>query len=114
VVQKPQTTNSSYLCTPHLPPEFLFMQDTIVQIIGIVAGILTSSSFIPQLVKIIKTKKAEDVSAFMLYTRELGLGLWIWYGILQQDLPVIITFAFAFIINTAVIFFKVKYSGVFN
>jgi MtN3 and saliva related transmembrane protein len=82
----------------------------LVQVIGITAGILTSSSFIPQLVRIIQTKKAGDVSSFMVYSRGVGLGLWIIYGAMNNDIPVLITFSFAFLINSAVLFFKIKYS----
>jgi MtN3 and saliva related transmembrane protein len=86
------------------------MQNAILQIIGISAGVLTSTSFIPQLIKTVKTKEVEDLSAFMLITRGLGLALWIVYGIMKSDIPVLLTFAFAFVVNTAVCFFKVKYS----
>jgi uncharacterized membrane protein/uncharacterized protein with PQ loop repeat len=87
------------------------MQPFLLQIIGITAGILTSASFIPQLVKTVKTKEAEDVSLFMLLTRGVGLALWIIYGSIKGDIPVLLTFSFAFVINTAVIYFKAKYSA---
>jgi MtN3 and saliva related transmembrane protein len=85
------------------------MQSTIIQVVGITAGILTSASFIPQLVKTVKTKEAEDLSAFMLISRGVGLALWIVYGVIKSDIPILVTFAFAFVINTAVSFLKVKY-----
>lgn len=77
--------------------------------IGIGAGICTSLSLLPQLVKIIKEKKAEDISWFMLFILITGLGLWIWYGIMRKDYPIILTNSFSFLVNMLVIIFTAKY-----
>lgn len=82
----------------------------ITQIIGIAAGILTATSLIPQLVKIIKEKKADDVSPMMLFILLAGLGLWATYGIMKTDWPIIITNSFSFLLNTVVLFFRYRYS----
>jgi uncharacterized protein with PQ loop repeat len=49
--------------------------------IGIIAGILTSTSLVPQLVKILREKKAEAISIGMLLILLAGFAGWIWYGI---------------------------------
>ena len=77
--------------------------------VGIGAGIFTAVSLLPQLIKIIKDKKAEDISYFMLFILLVGLSGWIWYGILKNDYPIIITNIFSFIVNSLVIGFSVKY-----
>ena len=77
--------------------------------IGIVAGILTSVSLLPQLIKIIKEKKAENISVPMLLILLFGLAGWAWYGILKKDYPIIITNGFSFIINSIIIGFSLKY-----
>lgn len=82
----------------------------LIQITGIAAGILTATSLIPQLVKIIKEKKADDVSPMMLIILMAGLGLWATYGIMKEDWPIIITNAFSFLLNTVVLVFRYKYS----
>jgi MtN3 and saliva related transmembrane protein len=79
------------------------------QIIGIIAGAFTSVSLLPQLVKIIKEKKAKAISYGMLVVLLIGLGCWIWYGILREDLPIIITNGFSFLINSLMIIFTIKY-----
>ena len=81
----------------------------ISQYVGISAGLLTSFSLVPQLFKIIKEKKAENISYFMLAILLLGLGGWIWYGILKNDFPIIITNCFSFAVNLVIIFFSVRY-----
>lgn len=82
----------------------------ITQIIGIVAGILTATSLIPQLIKIIKEKKADDVSPLMLIILLIGLGLWATYGFMKEDWPIIITNCFSFLLNTTVLIFRYKYA----
>jgi MtN3 and saliva related transmembrane protein len=77
--------------------------------IGIIAGICTAVSLLPQLFKIIKEKKADDISFFMLFILLSGLALWVWYGVLKDDYPIIITNSFSFLVNSLVIFFTIKY-----
>jgi MtN3 and saliva related transmembrane protein len=77
--------------------------------IGIGAGVCTALSLLPQLFKIIKDKKANDISYFMLFTLLTGIGGWIWYGLLKQDYPIIITNAFSFLVNLLVIGFSIRY-----
>lgn len=79
------------------------------EIIGLAAGILTSISLLPQLVKLIKHKKAEDISLFYLVILFVGLALWVWYGTLRDDLPIIVTNGFSLVINGLVIFLGIHY-----
>ncbi len=81
----------------------------LTQYVGIGSGILTSFSLVPQLFKIVKEKKAENISYFMLAILLMGLGGWIWYGILKEDYPIIFTNCFSFLVNLMIIFFSVKY-----
>ena len=82
-----------------------------IQIIGIVAGILTATSMLPQLIKIIKEKKAEEISLFMLVVLISGLALWLVYGIMRDDWPIIGTNAFSLLVNVLMVIFRIKYSG---
>jgi MtN3 and saliva related transmembrane protein len=79
------------------------------QYIGLAAGVCTAVSLLPQLVKLIKTKKAEDISLFYLLILFVGLGLWIWYGFLKHDLPIILTNCLSLTINGTVLFLGYKY-----
>lgn len=74
--------------------------------IGLVAGIITSSSLIPQLVKTIKEKKAEGVSVIMFLVLLAGTSMWIYYGVLRNDMPIIITNAFSCLLNIAMLSLK--------
>jgi MtN3 and saliva related transmembrane protein len=79
--------------------------------IGIGAGACTALSLLPQLFKIIKEKKADDISYFMLFILLAGLGGWICYGILKNDYPIIVTNGFSFLANLLIIGFSIKYKN---
>jgi MtN3 and saliva related transmembrane protein len=79
--------------------------------IGIAAGVCTGVSLLPQLIKIITEKKAEAISFVMLAILLAGVAGWVWYGILKEDYPIIITNGFSFIINVLIIIFSVKYKS---
>lgn len=77
--------------------------------IGIAAGVLTGISMLPQLIKIIREKKTEDISFLMLFVLLAGVAAWVCYGILKKDYPIIVTNSFSFVVNSLVIFFSFKY-----
>lgn len=87
------------------------MQDILSNpiIVGTAGGIFTACSLLPQLTKIIKEKQAGAISLVTLLILFLGVGLWIYYGILKKDLPIIITNSFSLVVNIAIIFFSLKY-----
>ena len=74
-----------------------------------IAGIFTATSLMPQLIKIIKEKKAEDLSLGMLFILMTGICLWIYYGILREDLPILITNSFSLLLNIIVVILSIKY-----
>jgi MtN3 and saliva related transmembrane protein len=80
-----------------------------VGVIGIVAGIFTSYSLVPQLVKMVKEKKVEDLSLGMFLTLLIGIILWVVYGVLRDDWPIIITNSFSILLNFFILFLKFKY-----
>ncbi|MFH1577867.1 MAG: SemiSWEET family transporter [Candidatus Omnitrophota bacterium] len=54
-------------------------------VIGMSAAILTMFSFVPQVIKIVRTKKSSDVSLATLLQLSCGVSLWIFYGIHLKD-----------------------------
>ena len=79
------------------------------QIIGIIAGIFTSASLLPQLIKTIKEKEAKSLSAVMILVLITGNSLWIYYGVLKNDMPIIATNIFSDMVNLTLLFFSIKY-----
>ncbi|HUS00436.1 MAG TPA: SemiSWEET transporter [Chitinophagaceae bacterium] len=87
------------------------MEPEYIQIVGIGAGILTSVSMLPQIIKTFKEKKAEDLSVVMILILMSGIASWIWYGFLRNDLPIIFTNCFSLLLNCVLLFFRFKYAG---
>jgi len=81
-----------------------------VQIIGIGSGILTSVSMLPQLIKTFKEKKAGEISLLMILVLITGVVGWIWYGILRNDFPIILTNCISFLLNAILLFFRIRYA----
>ena len=85
------------------------MNVSVVTVIGIVASIGTGMSMLPQLTKLIKEKKAENISLYMLLVLFLGVGCWIAYGVLKKDWIIIISNSFSLFINVILTVLAVKY-----
>lgn len=79
------------------------------EIVGLSAGICTAVSLLPQLLKLLRHKKADDISLFYLVILFVGLALWIWYGILREDIPIVVTNGFSLVINGIIIVAGIRY-----
>ena len=79
------------------------VNDTTFEIIGFTGGGLIVASFIPQLIKIIQNKSSNDVSLPTYFILIIAEILWITYGILKNDLQVLITNVLVLIINLLII-----------
>jgi MtN3 and saliva related transmembrane protein len=80
-----------------------------IELIGLVAGGLTTISFLPQVIKTWKIKSAKDLSLVMFSLFCLGIVLWLIYGLLIHSLPVILSNAFTLILSSTILFFKLKF-----
>ena len=78
-------------------------------VIGLAAGICTATSLLPQVIKTVREKRAEDVSLLMLIVLMAGLILWIIYGIKRSDTPIILTNSFSMLMNLAMIILGIRY-----
>jgi MtN3 and saliva related transmembrane protein len=66
---------------------------------------------VPQLTKIWRTKSAEDLSYGMFSAFSLGILLWLVYGVLRSDLPVIVANAITLALSLAIVVLKIRYDG---
>lgn len=82
-----------------------------ITVIGITASTFTALSLLPQLIKLLKEKKAEDLSVGMLLVLFTGLALWVLYGIKKQDLIIIVANSFSLLINGIIVFLTLKYKS---
>lgn len=80
------------------------------QIIGYLAAITLISTLLPQLYHTFKTKKVDDVSYYFILLNLITSGLFLFYGILLNELPIIIANIFLILQNTTLIILKKKYT----
>jgi MtN3 and saliva related transmembrane protein len=81
-----------------------------VEIIGIIAAVLTTSAFLPQVYKTWKTKNAKALSMPMLILFFVGIVLWFVYGILIDSFSLIIANGITIVSYTFLIYFKIRYN----
>ncbi len=79
-----------------------------ISIIGFVAAILTTSAFIPQALKTIKTKDTSGISLMMYILFTVGIFGWFIYGLLITDYALILANGIAAFFSATILFFKVK------
>lgn len=72
-------------------------------IIGTCAGVLTAISMLPQLVKVIREQDVETLSPVMIMVLLSGVSLWVVYGIMIREWPIIVFNAFSVLINIAML-----------
>ena len=77
--------------------------------IGFVAGTLTSIAAIPQLIKTLQTRNVRDISVWQPLLLSFGVALWMIYGILICDLPLILANITPLVCNVALTGMKIKY-----
>ena len=85
-----------------------------IEFFGYFAAILTTAAFLPQLIKTLKTKKAEDVSLITLIMFISGVGSWVIYGYGISSSPILIANIITFILNLFILISKVYYSKNFR
>ena len=81
-----------------------------IEFFGYFAAILTTLAFLPQLIKTLRTKKAEDVSLVTLIMFLTGLLSWIIYGYKISSTPILIANVITFILNLLILIFKINFS----
>jgi MtN3 and saliva related transmembrane protein len=80
-----------------------------VTILGLVAGTLTTLSFLPQLLKAWKSRSTHDISFGMLALFSAGLVLWIVYGVIVTDVPVIAANSLTLLFVGLILALKLRY-----
>lgn len=79
-----------------------------ITIIGFIAAVLTTASFLPQAIKTIKTKDTSGISLIMYILFSVGVFLWLVYGIFIHDFAVISANSVTFVFASIILFYKLK------
>ena len=81
-----------------------------IEIFGYIAAVLTTAAFLPQLIKTLKTKKADDVSLITLIMFIIGVLCWIIYGYKISSIPILIANLITLILNLLILISKIYFS----
>jgi MtN3 and saliva related transmembrane protein len=78
-------------------------------ILGLVAASLTTLAYVPQVVKTWKSKSSKDLSLKMLLTFCVGVTLWLIYGVMKKDAPIMVANSITLLLGFTLLFFKFKF-----
>ena len=78
-------------------------------VLGFLAAALTSVAFLPKVLRVWRTRSAEDISLGMYAAFVSGVACWIGYGILIDAWPVIIANSVTFLLASAVLVLKLRF-----
>ncbi|BAU50001.1 membrane protein [Sulfurifustis variabilis] len=78
-------------------------------VLGLIAGGLTTAAFVPQVVKTWRTRSTEDISLGMFALFALGVLLWLLYGVQIGSPPIVIANGITFALAAVIVFFKLRY-----
>ena len=94
-----------YLCIE------VFKNMNLIQLVGLVAATLTTAAFFPQVIKTWKTRSAKDLSLGMFSLFCLGVALWLVYGFMIQDIPVIAANLVTLMLASTLLFCKLRWKN---
>lgn len=79
------------------------------ELIGSFAALLTTTSFIPQVWQVWRTRHTKDISLIMYATFTCGVGLWLLYGILLGSWPIMLANSVTLCLAGAVLIMKIRF-----
>jgi len=83
--------------------------DSIWELVGSLAGLLTTLSFLPQVIKTYRTRSAKDLSLGMFLLFTLGVLMWLIYGIGIQKTPIIVANSVTLILAGMILIAKFRF-----
>lgn len=83
----------------------------ITEVIGLLAGFLTTIPFIPQVIKTWRSRSAKDLSLGMFLLFWSGILLWLIYGVIIENTPIIIANGFTLALASIILIFKFRFNG---
>jgi MtN3 and saliva related transmembrane protein len=77
--------------------------------VGLVAGFLTTVAFVPQVARIWRARSARDISLHTFVTFTIGVALWMVYGILRNEPPIIVWNAITLALAATILGMKLRF-----
>lgn len=77
-------------------------------LVGTIAAVLTTASFLPQAILVLRTRKTEGISLTMYAMFTTGVAMWLAYGLLTGAMPVILANLVTLVLATAILWVKLQ------
>lgn len=87
------------------------MTDWMVDAVGVLAGLCSMASFVPQIVKIVREKDASNISLRMFAVSASAFALWSTYGLLQKSWPLIAANLVCLALVLTIVGLRLRFSG---
>ena len=81
-------------------------------LIGAVAAVCTTGAFVPQVVRVVRLRRADEISLATFSVFAVGTFVWLLYGLVIDSLPVIAANAVTFGLALSIVFLKLRYDRV--
>ena len=85
------------------------MVEFIIKYIGFFAAFCTTFAFLPQAIKVYKSKSTKDISLYMFLIFTIGVLSWLVYGLIINDWPVILANAVTLVLSFFILIYKLRY-----
>ncbi len=82
---------------------------TVITAVGLAAGTLTTLAFIPQVIRVWRSRSARDISLPTFAALTLGTALWLTYGVLMDDIPLMAANGITLGLVAAVLWAKLRF-----
>ncbi len=87
------------------------MDISTTEFVGMIAGGLTTGSFVPQVIKTLKTKDVSGISLMMYIALCTGILLWLIYGMIHQQVSIILSNGITLLLALIVLYMKIRYGN---
>jgi MtN3 and saliva related transmembrane protein len=80
-----------------------------ITLIGLAAAFCTTIAFLPQVIQTWRTRSTKDISLWMFLVFTTGIFLWLVYGVIIRDAPLIAANGITFVLSGIILYFKVRH-----
>ena len=80
-----------------------------ITLVGSIAATLTTFAYLPQAIRIIRTKNTNSISLGMYIAMVIGVALWLIYGIALNEVPIIAANAVTLLLSGIILYYKIKF-----
>ena len=83
-----------------------------VELIGLIAGVCTTVAFVPQVIRVWRLRRADEISLATFLAFSVGTLVWLFYGLLIASVPVILANAITTVLALTILLMKLRFDRV--